>query len=288
MTVSIVDSGVYCENATDELPVLKQLVKESVGRDVRRIGRFIQLALIGAGRAATDLPANSAVYLSSGRGDMGAMVEVLDSIYRDRQSPRPLSFINTVSNAACFYVAQAMGTEGASSFIGNRYFALEMALKSALLDLETNRIDSALVGAVDMVVAPAAVHRERLGLPAAALMAEGSHWLQLQRDPGDRPVLATLTDIATFPDREALQHWLSDGLDGSEWTLATGQYLAPEEAAQWQVDTGFSALDYRADIGHFDSQAGRALCRFLEDGSGGLVYLNRDPRGRYVAVILKK
>ena len=117
MKAYIVASGAYCENVTSELPPLKQAVNDSVGHSVRRVGRFIQLALIGAGRAATGLPAQSAVYLTSGRGDIGSTVETLDAIYRLEQAPRPVSFINSVSNAACFYIAQSLGLRGPGLFV---------------------------------------------------------------------------------------------------------------------------------------------------------------------------
>ena len=64
----------YLERIDDvAAPVdLKPLVVDAVGTPVRRIGRFIQLALIGAGRCANQvtLPKDAAVYLGSGRGDL--------------------------------------------------------------------------------------------------------------------------------------------------------------------------------------------------------------------------
>jgi len=52
-------SGDYCAAVDDPLPPLKALVQQLLGVRVRRIGRFIQLALIGAARcvgAATPPP----------------------------------------------------------------------------------------------------------------------------------------------------------------------------------------------------------------------------------------
>lgn len=288
MSVYIVAYGAYCENVSDEPPVLKGLVKDSVGKHVRRVGRFIQLALIGAGRAADALQPNSGVYLTSGRGDTGAMVEVLDTIYREGQSPRPLSFINTVSNAACFYVANTLGLSGASLFIGNRYLSLEMTLKMAMLDMQTQRVDSVLLGVVDMVVAPSTTHRERLGLAPSAAIAEGSHWFQLVAAAQDREILATIEQVQTFPDRAGLSVWLESLDSGDHYLLAVGQSIDCEESSQWEEDTGMQRLDYRKGVGHVDSLAGRALCVFLDECDGTLVYINRDPHGRYVAILLEK
>lgn len=288
MTVYIVAQGSYCENVAEELPPLKSLVKDVIGHAVPRTGRFTQLALIGAGAAGQDLPAHSAVYLSSGLGDVAATTEVLDAIYRDRQAPRPLSFIKTVSNAACFHVARELDIEGASIFVSNRYFAVEMCLKTALLDLQFGHIESALVGVVDIVVAPIAEHRERCGLPAGALLAEASHCLQLVAEPGPREVLAALESICQFPDRESLLHWWHQQPGDSVSSLALGQYMPPDEGAQWLAETGLPHFEYGQGIGHFDSRAGMLIREFIERGSQRLLYINRDPHGRYVAMLLAR
>jgi hypothetical protein len=288
MTLYIVACGVYCEEVTgNKLPVLKHLVKESVGAGVRRVDRFIQLALIGAGRASTGLPRQSAVYLTSGRGDMEVTVDVLDTIYRHRQVPKPLNFINTVSNAACFYIAHRLGLQGPSSFVSSRYFALETALKCALVDFQLRRIESALVGLVEVAVDPLPEHRQRLGLAAEMPVAEGSHWLQLVREPGERKALASLELVQQFGDRSALALWLSKLEPMVDGYLAVGQYVDQVEAAQWMSASGMRPLDCPS-IGYFDGWAGRAICHFVTNGKGSLLYLNRDRHGRYMVVLLKK
>lgn len=288
MSCYIVGQGAYCENVGAQLLPLKPLLKETLGRSVQRIGRFTQLALIGAARAADELPAASALYLSSGVGDMGAMVEVLDAIYRDKQVPRPLSFVNTVSNAACFHVVKTLGLVGPSVFLGSRYFSLEVALQTAALDLQSERIESALVGVVDPVVAPVADHARRLGVETTVVLAEGSHWLQLVRSPGARPVLGRLEPVRQFADREAVLRWLSQASLPSETGLALGQYVGSEEAQEWRARLRLSAFDYGEGLGHFDSRAGLVVTAFVERKVPSLLYLNRDPHGRYVTMVMHK
>ena len=288
MTLYILACGSYCENVTDELPPLKTLVRESTGKSVRRVGRFIQLALIGAGRTSAHLPKHSAVYLSSGRGDTAAMVEVFDEIYRQGQAPRPVSFINTVSNAACYYVAHTLNLIGASSFIGSQYLSFEMALKTAQVDLQTMRIDSALVGVVDTVVAPVPDHRRRQGLDASTVLAEGSHWLHLVREPDDRPVLASMELVQQFGSRAALSQWLSTHALPTDGALATGQHINTEEAAALLLKSGLRSFEYRKGIGYFESLAGRALGQFIASQENSLLYINGDPHGRYVVLVMNK
>ena len=77
----------------------------------------VSLALIGAARSFGGQPArpDTSVYLTSGRGDMEMTAEVMIQLYRDGMPPRPLSFINTVSNSACFYIAKQFALRGRSS-----------------------------------------------------------------------------------------------------------------------------------------------------------------------------
>ena len=290
MKAYIVAAGEYCKTIddADQLQVLKPLVREATGRSVRRISRFIELALIGAGRAGAQRSDNTAVYFSSGRADIEITAKVLDGLYRRNEAPMPLTFINTVSNAATFYVAQCLGLQGASSFITSRYFSLEMGLKSACFDLSRGRIESALVGAVDIVALPLSAHRQRLGIAATTPVAEASHWLQLVAKPGQQTVLASVESIQQFPNRQLLSSWFKQQNFEAATQLAIGQYMDDEEAEQWLAETKLPPFLYRHNIGHFDSQVGRALCQFVNSDTAALVHINRDPRGRYMAMVLKR
>lgn len=266
---------------------LKPLVADAVGASVRRIGRFIQLALIGAGRCAKQagLPRNAAVYLGSGRGDLEVTIEVMQSLLRDGQAPKPLSFINTVSNAACFYVAQSLRMMGRSSFVCNRYFAFESVLQLAALDLASDAIDSALVGTVDVVVPPLAAHRIRLGLGTETAVADASHWLSLTTNPSS--ALGRLLAAEHFVDATALQSWLKQQPIDASWRLATGQFMAAAEVADWKNTLRLAAFEYRATRAYYDSHSGAVIGEFLRsEQQGTLLHINRDPSGRYSALVV--
>lgn len=284
MSIYIVGLGSYSDTIEGEAPVLKQLVRETIGKDVRRVGRFIQLALIGAGRAGTDAPADTAVYLTSGRGDMGAMTEVLGAIFEEKRAPRPLSFINTVSNAACFYVSASLGLEAASSFISSQYFSLESALQSVLVDVGAGRVDSALVGVVDAVVEPVSVHCQRLSLPEGTALTEASNWLQLCVTPGDRKILGSIAEVQFFPSESALHEWLGQLPVDEPTVLALGVQLRAEKQ-EWQSLTGLTVWEPPA-MGYLDCMSAVTICDFLARGSGCLVHLNRDPLGRCAAIVV--
>ena len=287
--IYIMKTGSYCENIENELPRLKQTVFDSTGKQIRRITRFIELALIGAARAGKDLPENSPVYLSSARGDMGVTIEALNRIYLEHQIPGPFNFINSVSNAACFNIAHTLGLNAASYFIANRYLSLESILQIACLDLLSDDAQSALVGVVDCPTMPLEAHRTRFSLPADTPLAEGSHWLQLTTQPRDNLPIGSLSLPIHFHNKADLETWIQNK-NVENTFFSAGQSITHEERAQWLEHTQLAPLDYLQGIGHFDSQIGRTLCQFLEQGDkeATLLYINRDPNHRYAALQIKR
>jgi hypothetical protein len=284
-------SADYIETVGDAAPAdLKPLVADAVGAPVRRVGRFIQLALIGAGRCAklTQLVRDTAVYLGSGRGDLEVTIDVMQALLRDGQAPKPLSFINTVSNAACYYVAQNLKLMGRSSFVCNRYFAFESVLQLAALDLQSGGAHTALVGTVDGVVPSLAGHRIRLGLSADTEVADATHWIELRTERSST-TLGRLVAAEHFVDRDALNAWLEAQSIDRHWLLATGQFMSTHEASEWADQLKLDVFDYRKDRAYYDSQSGAVLGEYLRGAeTRTLLHLNRDPSGRYSAMVAKR
>lgn len=279
----------YLERIGDAPPAdLKPLVADAVGAPVRRIGRFIQLALIGAGRCAkqTQLASDAAVYLGSGRGDLEVTIEVMQTLLRDGHAPKPLSFINTVSNAACYYVAQNLKLMGRSSFVCNRYFAFESVLQLAALDLQSG-VRSALVGTVDVVVPPLAGHRVRLGLASDVDVADATHWIELSKEPTPT-TLGQLVAVEHFVDRDTLKTWLEKQTLDTNWVLATGQFMPTIEATEWSSQLGLPHFEYRNLRPYYDSHSGAVIGEYLRSNDARrLLHLNRDPSGRYSIIVME-
>jgi len=290
--VHIDATGDYSERCDGNDTDFKRLVAEAVGQPVRRIGRFIQLALIGAGRCAhaAQLTSDTAVYFGSGRGDLGVTIEVMQALLRDGHAPKPLSFINTVSNAACFYVAQNLRLLGRSSFVCNRYFAFETVLQLALLDLQTGSVAAALVGTVDVVTPPLADHCTRLELPPETPVADASHWLCL-RSRKSATTLGRLLATENFPDANGLENWLATQ-SLNRYALSGGQYVGAEEIAALAKRHAFAGqFNYRDHLAYYDSQSGAAIGAFLRDRKNPrsqLLHVNRDPDGRYFVMLVER
>jgi hypothetical protein len=277
----------------ESLPELKDLVVDAVGQPMRRISRFIQLALIGAGRCTrgTQLPKDTAVYLASGRGDLEITIDVMTHVFRDGQAPKPLSFVNTVSNSAAFYVAKSLQLESRSAFVSSRYLAFEDALQLALIDFQLGVTNSALIGAVDNTVLPLDAHRERLELDVNTPLADGSHWLWFTR-AADEKSLCSIVDVSSARDRDRLLQWIAlQSLDKTTTLLCSGQYLTARDFAEIQKATAIeNTFDYRQSRGYYASQSAAAIAAFAASDTKcqTLLHLNSDSLGRYSAMLVKR
>lgn len=286
--------GDQVHTATDELPDLKAMTQDATGKAYRRIGRFIQLALIGAARCALgrEAPASTAVYFASGRGDLEVTVDIMTQLFRDAQTPKPLAFVNTVSNAACFYVAQLLNLQSPSNYVCNRYFAFESALRLAQLDVRMGKQRSVLVGSVDAASAPLSDHRRRLHLAPDATVGEASHWLWLGPKDASRPRLGELIDVRHFDNRDALLQWIAQhSLADARCMLSAGQYIDAKTFESIQHTAGFvRSFDYRSDRGHYDSHSGAVIGAFLRapTSQSRLLHLNADADGRYGAMLVER
>lgn len=292
----------HCHTVGDALPDLKALTLEATGKQYRRIGRFIQLALIAAARCTQSqtLPNDTAVYLSSGRGDLETTVDIMTQLFRDGQTPKPLAFVNTVSNAACFYVAQLLNLKSRSNYVCNRHFAFESALQLALLDVRLGVVNSALVGSVDVVTTPIDQHRRRLQLTDEVALGESAHWLWLGAIDTTRPRCGELSEAWHFDDVEALLHWVTQQqLTADNCALSAGQFLSATEFADIQRRSGLKqTFDYGQhhgrqhdrQHGYYDSQSGAAIGVFLRSDSpqAQLLHINADAAGRYSIMLVKR
>lgn len=175
----------------EALPSLDQALKPLCREPFRRIDRFIQLSLLGTARcvAGHALATDCGLYLGSGLGPMSNNISTQEQLIRDRLIPKPFNFINTLGNSAGYYVAKNLGLSGQNLFISRRGASFQAVLEAALVDLQAGALSQALVGVVEEVTLPLAEHRRRQGLAADTSVAEGSHWLLLEKDAAAGHVL---------------------------------------------------------------------------------------------------
>lgn len=274
----------------------KDDVKATFGKPIRRIGPFIQLALLGAAKMVEDstLPPHTNIYFTSGSGDMDVTIEVLQRTIRDRQSPKPLSFINTVSNAACYYLTKQFGIAGASSFISTRNFALESALMQAQQDIECSHVNTTLVGGVDILTGPEDTHRTRLGLSSDAAIGMGSHWFRLADSVDPKTTaIGHLIDVRIAKGWTSLKSKLNQVLTTAcNLKLAFGSRLSEEMKA---AVTAWLKADIYADFKpenlHYETAIGATLIKYLNDATMSgttLLHIQQDLHGNLCGVLLSK
>ncbi|WP_084419717.1 hypothetical protein [Henriciella litoralis] len=271
---------------------LTDMVKQAFNARIRRIGRFIQLSLVGAADCigTRDLPKNVDVYLASGAGDMSVTEDVLERIVRLKQPPKPLSFINTVSNATCFYLARQFGFTGASSIVSRRRLPLQAALRTAFIEARTGAGGLPLVGSVEEGTSPMDVHKRRVEPPPGAVLHEGSWWFLFEQpcQPDNMPdaAIAAMTSVSFLEDMDAVSQALKDGQNSALPTrLTVGSWLS-------EADIERLTRDRLDDItlpktGWHDSIAGRDLADLLRvpvTQKTRLLHLDREPDGAFALV----
>ena len=289
----IAATGSYCREVTGDPPALKSLARETTGVHVRRVGRFIQLALIGAGRCVggMTLPAETATYFTSGRGDLETTLEVLAQMCEHDRSPAPFDFINTVGNSACFHVAKCFGLSGRSQFVTSRFAPLETALRLAALDMAQGSVKVALVGSADMCTAPLAAHRARIGVDSDTRVGEGSHWFLLRADAGTGPHMGVVRSVRSVPDEaELLAHLRGLHVDPDGAVLASGQSLPTERFERVREASGIGEVwAYRRELPWYDSQTGFGIHLFLTESTARtMVHVDGDPSGRFTLLVIEK
>lgn len=269
MTVRVIAASSHLQPVREgeALPSLEQALKEVSREHFRRVDRFIQLALVGSGRcvAGQALRPDCGVYLGSGFGPIGSNILTQEQMLRDHEIPKPFNFVNTLGASAGYHVAKNLGLTGQNFFVSRRGASLEAALETALLDLEMGVVSQALVGVVEEVTLPLGQHRLRRGMPAEMSVAEGSHWLLLEkRDSGGKALrLMRFEDVAEL---EAYLH--------AHYSVGDHFYRAQQDDAA-AIGTLAQRFVTQAKIGEgiHDNMQAAWVARFLVDDTVGSLFL---------------
>jgi hypothetical protein len=264
-----------------------QVLKEELARVstayFRRVNRYILLSLIGAHRgvAGRAVPADTAVYLTTERGNLGETESVLRQIFRQHSLPMPYNFINTMSNTASFYIAQGLGAAGPNLSISDRLLSFERGISLLTVDFLRGRVRSALLGGVDEAN-PSAVHFERIyGIPAGSVRGvEGSAWLWVTDEP--KGALGRILGTGSVRDAGEGAAWLKERTGGSP-VVAYGLSVRTADREVWSRAVGaVDEFDYISAHGWFDSATALGISRFVQDCPGRLLlHVTCDRPGRY-------
>lgn len=275
-------AGVHNSVPDAVLPDLKAELKALSGQVYRRIDHFIQLAVIGAHKTAAgrDLPKDTAIYMTSGQGNISVFDRVRDQRHFQKMLPKPVDFINLLSNSAGFYVATHLGIEGKNLFLAHHRFPVQMTMLAALNDVRLGKQGSILVGGVDEWIEKQELAKKLLGVGDDTLLGEGSNWILLGADP--EGALGTFDMPAKAMDFEALARYVAALEPGT--ALAFSHRFTPDDiAALCACNQACSRYGYEAGCGYYETQAMYAMARFAAEERGRLVYIDGSG-GRYMAM----
>ncbi len=287
-------SCVYFDGSDDDQqPDLRELAHAVCHQRYRRIDRYTQLALLGAGRCAAELTLDpqTAVYLASGKGPAMNNIQMQQAIFRDNTPPMPIQFINAVSNAVSFYVMQEHALQGQNLFVSRETHAFESALTLAAVDIQSGRVPAALLGMVDELTHPLDHQRNRLNVPADTALGEGSHWLLLDAKPSAETI-ATIEQCRLFDSVYALQQWL----DGFAPDLSVFIYfgMGVDDAMRDQCLRRLAEVRVFSDQPEnlWDGLNAGALVRFVQqppsEGEERLLTISRDRDDRCQATVVRR
>ncbi|MHA6492168.1 hypothetical protein ACX0MV_02820 [Pseudomonas borbori] len=141
----------------------------------RRVDRLILQALLAAAVLKSQVRSDCGLYLAARHPARPTMGALLDDVCVQHKQPKPFEFVNSVSNAAGFHVAQQLGLEGPNLFIGAGANVWPQLLSLAALDLQDALIGQALLllcdERVDFCVQAVLLEGDEPGAPAAGFAA---------------------------------------------------------------------------------------------------------------------
>jgi len=253
-----------------EINDIKMELKKVTGKVFRRTDRYIQLALLGAHNTLQNIELDSALLMSSGEGNLSVFNRLRDHRHMSQQPPRPIDFINLLSNTAGFYVAQYLNLNGKNLFLSHHGFPTQMALILAENDLRLEKQKQFLLGGVDELLEPVSYTKKFLGICNDTALGEGSNWLtvNMQKDGA----LASIETMVEELNHKEVLDFISR-LD-NKYRIAFGMRTNPEEIVAFMESTQCSRFDYESTCGYYETVPFYSMRLFIEQEQGQLVFID--------------
>ncbi len=230
---------------------LRTALQAMTGQNLRRINRFIELALFGAlhcGRSAGGVAPDTALYLASEAPMLVDCVRALRGVVAEQRPPTPFEFMNISGNMAGFYIAQHLKMLGPQLALHRHGAGFECALE--LLQLGSGAHRHALLGYVEEGVWPLQEQRLRLALAPDRALVECSHWLYLDADC-PRPLALIEVQPEAHSPEEVMQR-LRSVAAGAILIESAGDEPAPWRGLDWaqqrapDIDSAYGTGDTAA------------------------------------------
>lgn len=262
----------------EDLPNIKPLLEAVCEQRFRRIDRFIQLALIGAGRCCQQqtLAEDMSIYIGSGTGPVSNNVVVQKQLQRGLL-PKPFNFVNTLGSSTGYYVANSLGLANftQNQFVSRRHYTLQALLALVETDMQLGLCKQALVGVVEECALPLTEHRRRQGIEDTRLLAEGSHWFLLSSADSlkekDNKSYGLRLSVDRFKTAEALlDEFVASWQEGDRYVACSEIAAHLSQPLTASIPTA-TVLDI--DLPFHDSPDAAYLAAFASAETGGRLLL---------------
>lgn len=262
----------------DQLVDIKSECKKVAPKFIRRTDSFIQLAILGVEQIQRQsiIPNDTALYLTSGQGNTGVFQRLCEQRFIEKSPPKPVDFINSLSNTAGFYIAQFLALNSKNCNLANHGFVVEMALLLAECDLNLGQQSSVLLGGVDQRLQPKLVAKDTLGINHHCTLGAGSNWMLLNARK-ENALASVVVSPKTFNLDEVVEFIAKDSCNAQlAFALRT-----PESAINYLLLNGNKTrFFYEDDVGFYETVVLYVLNRFVQNEVGKLIFIDYF-EGRY-------
>ncbi len=279
--------GIHNTAPGEKLPDLTGELK-SIGASNRRSDHFIQLAVIGAHKAAEGhkLWEQTAVYMTSGQGNTAVFNRVCEALRIQKNLPKPVDFINLLSNSAGFYVAAHLGLHGKNLFLSHHHFPVQMTLLTAQNDITLGRQKAILAGGVDEWLPRQDLARKLSGVSETTALGEGSNWLLLSSQ--QEGAIATFELTGKWLKEDELQKLLTAEVKNNQSSIAFARRVPAAKAAGIMSQyPEFKRYNYEESCAYYETLSFYALNSFLGGNKKGRLLHIDASAGYYMVMVIE-
>ncbi|WP_165311793.1 hypothetical protein [Vibrio ziniensis] len=258
---------------------IKQECKKVASDYIRRTDRFIQMGILGVSNIK-ELSSDTALYLVSGQGDLSVFSRSCEQRYIDKTPPKPVDFINSLSNTAGFYISKYLGLDSANLNLSHQGFVVENAMKLSSAKLRLGYESQILLGGIDELPCETISPHHYLGLNDNIVIGEGANWLLLSQDKNNAS--AQVVHISEVMDDEGLKRYLNAVTDPCY--VAISQRMDDISRSKIMEYEHLDLFEVACDF--YETNMLHNIIQFVETRSGLLQLINCID-GKYCITVVK-
>ncbi|MGF1904530.1 hypothetical protein [Aliivibrio salmonicida] len=245
---------------------------------VRRTDRFIQLGLLGAsgllkekdGIELGGIDKNTAVFMVSGQGNLAVFNRLCHQRYIEEMPPKPVDFINSLSNTAGFYIAKYLGLESKNLNLAQQGFVVENALLLVHANLKLGKETQVLLGGIDEKPENNTLPHAYLDLPIHQAIGEGANWMLLSGD--FKNALASIEVSSYQFDSTTIVDYIASRSDITH--VAFSQRIPNAISEQLVSQINIPQFDGLDEYDFYETNALFVLNCYIEKEQGSLAYID--------------